>query len=374
MGYALNIIWHERGRFLPGILAVAFSATLIALQAGLLLGMFSIVSIPVDRSDADVWVGCHGVQSVDLGLPVPEAWRARLAAQPEVAATELYLQGYITWGKPDGSVEMCAVIGAQVNDGSFGCIRDLTPELRAKLTEPGAVVIDEGDRERLGVGDVGHVAEVVGVRVRVVGFVRGLRGLAGAYLFCSLRTARMLLSGAGLGEEQTTYVLAKCHNPADAAKVVERLRAYPNMTPYTREQFSVGSRLHWLTKTKAGLALGGAALLGLIVGAAVTSQTLYAATAASLREFAVLEALGIPSWRMAALVLTQSFWVGAAGVALALPVVFGSAGAFEAMGSKVLLPPELLITTASVTVLMALSSGLVALRSLRLAEPAALLR
>src|SRR5262249_27613073 len=154
--------------------------------------------------------------------------------------------------------------------------------------------------------------------------------------------------------EQATYVLARCHNPTDATAVAERLRAYPNMAAFTREEFSLHSRLHWLTKTKAGLALGGAALLGLIVGAAVTSQTLYAATAAALREYAMLEALGIPTWRMAGLVLAQSFWVGMAGVGLALPVIFGSARAFEAMGSKVLLPPELLLLTAAVTLTMAL--------------------
>ena len=38
--------------------------------------------------------------------------------------------------------------------------------------------------------------------------------------------------------------------------------------------------MHWLTKTKAGIALGYAAALGLLVGAVVTSQTLYAAMAA----------------------------------------------------------------------------------------------
>src|SRR5205814_8094454 len=60
----------------------------------------------------------------------------------------------------------------------------------------------------------------------------------------------------------------------------------------------------------------------LLVGAVVTSQTLYAATAASMKEYAVLRAMGIPRWRMALTVLAQSFWVGVAGVALAIPTVF----------------------------------------------------
>src|SRR5262249_60498804 len=91
------------------------------------------------------------------------------------------------------------------------------------------------------------------------------------------------------------------------------------LSAFTSASFSLHSRLHWLTKTKAGIALGLAAALGLLVGAVVTSQTLYAATAAQLREYAVLRAMGIPRWRMALTVLAQSFWVGAAGGAAGRP-------------------------------------------------------
>jgi putative ABC transport system permease protein len=146
------------------------------------------------------------------------------------------------------------------------------------------------------------------------------------------------------------------------------------MSVFTTQEFSTRSRVHWLTKTKAGIGMGFAALLGLLVGAVVTSQTLYAATAASLREYAVLRALGIPRWRMMLTVLAQSFWVGLAGLCIALPTVFFLAQGADALGAKVLLPLWLLGSAAAVTMTMALLSGLAALRSLRLAEPAALLR
>src|SRR5262249_32830825 len=127
-------------------------------------------------------------------------------------------------------------------------------------------------------------------------------------------------------------------------------------------------------KTKAGIALGCAAALGLLVGAVVTSQTLYAATAASIREYAVLQALGIPRWRMGAAVLAQSFWVGVTGIACAAPVVYAMREGAETLGAKILLPPWLLVGAIAVTMTMALLSGLAALRSLRLVEPATLLR
>src|SRR5947209_15871844 len=106
MSYSLATLWHERQRFLPGVLAVAFSALLIALQCGLLLGLFSITSMPVDHTLADVWVGGPEVLSVDLGKQIPESYLTRVASQPSVSYCESYLQGFAYWSKPAGGREL----------------------------------------------------------------------------------------------------------------------------------------------------------------------------------------------------------------------------------------------------------------------------
>src|SRR5712671_5483657 len=107
MSYSLSTLWHERQRYLPGVLAVGFSALLIALQCGLLLGLFSVTSMPIDRNQADVWMGAPDVQSVDLGRPIREGYAGRLAAQPEVERVEVYLQGFAYWSKKSGGSELC---------------------------------------------------------------------------------------------------------------------------------------------------------------------------------------------------------------------------------------------------------------------------
>jgi putative ABC transport system permease protein len=371
MSYSLATLWYERQRFLPGVLAVAFSALLIALQFGLLLGLFSITSIPIDMSNADIWVGPPKVASVDLSYPFPEAWMSYLA-MPEVERSEIFLEGFAQWDKPTGGRELCLVIGARLGPDSLGAIKQLTPEHRILLSEPGAVVVDEGEFGRLGITKVGDTAEVLGKRARVVGTVRNLKSLAGPYVFCSIETARNFLRAP---PDQTTFILARCHKKEDAQKVVEHLNNYPlKISAFTTEVFSFRSRWHWLTKTKAGIALGLAAALGLLVGAVVTSQTLYAATAASLKEYAVLRALGIPRWRMAMTVMAQSFWVGLAGVFVAVPTIYFMAHVGTEIGAKVLLPWWLMTSTIVVTMAMALLSGLMALRSLRMVEPVTLLR
>jgi len=285
------------------------------------------------------------------------------------------------------------IIGSRLEADSMGAMPFPTPQMRSQLTEPGSIIIDQSEFERLGINSVGDYAEINSKRVRVVNTITGIKSLAGPYVFCNVDTARSLLR---MTEDQTKFVLVQCHNKADSAKVIDRIQQYratqptstnyaagkamsdyplpPKMSAFTKEGFSLRSRLHWLTKTKAGIALGCAAALGLLVGAVVTSQTLYAATAASLKEYAVLRAMGIPRWRMAATVLAQSFWIGIAGIALALPTVFALARIGNQLGTKVLLPFELLGLSIAVTMLMAMLSGLAALRSLRLIEPVALLR
>jgi putative ABC transport system permease protein len=377
VNYSLATLWHERPRFLPGIGAVAFSAVLIALQCGLLLGLFKITSLPVDHSSADVWVGSSEVNSVDLGRPIQLSFLSRVAGDPRVQDVEAYYQAFASWIKPDGGSELCIVIGSCLEDGSMGALQELTPEMRDALTEPNSIVIDSGERDRLGVTGIGDYAEINKVRVRIVGETWGLKSLAGPYVFCSRPTARLLLRNM-TPRDTTTYYLIRCHDKNDADALAhdlnEEFKGRHDMTVMTADKFSTRSRIHWLLKTKAGIALGYTAILGLLVGAVVTSQTLYAATTASAKEYAILLAMGIPRRKVTATVLVQSFWVGLFGVVLAYPTVHGLAELGRFFGVVIPLPWQLLVIAAGVTMVMSLLAGLVALRSVRKIEPMNLLR
>jgi len=58
---------------------------------------------------------------------------------------------------------------------------------------------------------------------------------------------------------------------------------------------------------------------------------------------------------------------------VALPIIFLLAPVAAALGARVLLPPWLLGVTVLVTLLMAILSGLLALRTLRRVQPGILL-
>ncbi|OWK37721.1 ABC-type antimicrobial peptide transport system, permease component [Fimbriiglobus ruber] len=377
MSYALQTLWHERSRYAAGVGAVAFSAVLIALQIGLLLGLFEITSIPVDHTTADIWVGSNGAPSVDIGRPIPTSLIARLD-KPGVGMPEFLYLAFAEWKKSDGTSVNCVVEGSPVNPDSAACVTEITPEIRAALAEPMTVVVDRSDMssDRLGLAGIGSRGKINGKEVRVVGIVSGLKSLAAPWIFCCQTTARELL---GVNNpkyvDHSTYLLARCTTKERAAEVVSELRSeYPEMSAYTSEEFSTKTRVYWLLRTKAGLALGYAALLGLLVGSLITAQTLYSATMGSAKEFATLLALGIPRRKIYRMVLAQSFWVGVIGVSLAYPAVWTLSKLAEQAGTRVVLRWEILLGTAAVTLITAMIAGLFALRSVRQIEPMSLLR
>ncbi len=126
-------------------------------------------------------------------------------------------------------------------------------------------------------------------------------------------------------QEHVTYFLVRCDSPERAKEIASELREKyaARARTYTAEEFSFRSRKYRLTRTKAGIAIGYAALLGLIVSAVITAQTLYSATLANAKEFAILPRWGsFTAGESRGWYWAQSFWVGIIGVGLAIPTCF----------------------------------------------------
>ena len=334
--YSITILFRERGRYIPAVFAICFSSLLLTMQLGMLLGFLATTTRPIDRVDADLWVSSDEPLAVGYSHPIPEAWASRLASHPGIDRVAPYVYGFTLWHKQDGGLEQCFLIGCRLDEGEVGSVRDMSPSLRGQLTRPGAITIYSPDKGRLGLQEgVSKVAEVGGQRVQLAGVMyeggKQIGMMPGFY--CSLRTARRLLPN--LGPDQTMYLIARCKNPIDRAGIAQQLRErYPDMSVMTREEFADLTRNYWMVKTNAGVILMFVALLGLVVGAVITGQTLYSATVAAKREFAMLRALGVPQRPIAGMVVLQSFWVAVLGVGLALPICLGLSEAASLKGSK----------------------------------------
>ncbi len=365
---------YEWRRFLPAILAVAFAGLLVQVQLSLLLGMFSSVAVYIDRSSADLWVGYPGTQSVDLARPIPGKVENGLRMHPDVTVVERFTWTVGDWQRPQGGKLSAVLIGIDPKPEAMTFASLLTPALRQRLQEPGNVLVDEADLDKLGV-KVGDDAELAGKRVRVAATVNGIRSMGGANVLTSLSTARSI--DPYLRGDTTDYFLVRLKDPEHAESVRDALKPSGSFKPFevwTSEEFSIQSQLYWLFESGAGSGFLFSSALGLLVGIVITSQTLMGAIVAALREYATLRALGVSTHSLRAVVVEQSFWVGLLGL-----IITGLIGALLVVLARAAhialeVPMWGCIATGILVLSIALLSGLSALRALNQAEPFTLLR
>jgi putative ABC transport system permease protein len=373
MSLALKTLIYDWRRFTPAVVAVAFSGLLVLMQAAIILGIFSLSSLYVTRSDADLWIGFPGVQSLDLGRPI--APRAELFAwmNPHVQRLEPFLWGSGEWRTPGRGMVNVYIVGVDTAANAMALSATLAPDLRTAISAPGSVVVDQADLHKLQVR-VGDVAEINGRRVRVVGVTRGLRGLGGVNAIASLATTRALDPAAG-PDGKTAYLLARLDDPAQADEVAASLNARGGgtMEALTADVFARRTTRYWLVESGAGVAFLLGSVVAVLVSVIITSQTLAAAVAGSLKEYAALRALGFPMSALRRIVLAQSAWVGAAGLATAAVLAGLLALAARAGAVPAVFSAPMMAAAAALVMVTALGSGLFALRRVGQADPAVLL-
>jgi putative ABC transport system permease protein len=120
--------------------------------------------------------------------------------------------------------------------------------------------------------------------------------------------------------------------------------------------------------------IGGCVVLGIIIGVAITWQTLRGAIMANIKEFASLRALGVGMGSLRRIVVELSFWVGVVGVFAAIFLTW-LVSLLAKLGAVIIaLPFSLLFVVGVGLILIAMVSGLLSLGILKNSQPADLLR
>ncbi|MBI5922833.1 MAG: ABC transporter permease [Betaproteobacteria bacterium] len=376
---ARKTLIHEWRRFFPAVLAVAFSGLLLLVQTALVLGIFGSAAVFVDKSRGDLWIGYPGTRSVELGRAIPLDSEIWLRLDPAVARVESFLWVDGDWRSRSGQGAVSVSVSG-IEPGADGLMfaRALPAEMRERLRQPDSVIVDHADLDKLGVS-VGGRARINGRQVQVVGAAQQLRALGGVNILASLDTARRLrYLGDGVADDmRMTYYVVKLHDPGAAPAVAARLNrevARHGFEAWTSSEFSQRAVSFWMFETGAGLGVLFMSLVVCVVGVVITSQTLMAAVAGSIDEYATLHALGVGLRELRRVVLEQAAWVGAGGLLIG---VLGSAGALV-LAFQHDVPVALGVIPglicAGLVMTISLLSGMAAVRVLRHADAANLLR
>ena len=373
---ARKTLINEWRRFLPAVVAVAFSALLLLVQTALVLGIFGSAAIYIEASKGQLWVGYPGTRTVELGRLLPADTEIWVRLDEAVDRVEPYRWLYGDWRmhSDQGAFSMY-ISGIDTSADGLMFTRVLPPTLRARLDQPDSIVVDVADMEKLGVA-LGDRPRINGHAVEVVGTLTGLRTLGGVNILTSLETAGRMQPG-GLADERVAYYVVRLRDGANAADAQRRLNAQGRehgFQVWSRDEFAKVVTRYWLFDTGAGLAVLFLSVVVSLTGAVITSQTLMGAVAGSASEYAALQALGIGMGALRRVVIEQAAWIGASG--LLLGVAGAAAALWMASRNDVPIAVEALPSLACALLVLGISmiSGWAAVRALRQADPASLLR
>lgn len=365
-------LFHDRARLVVTLIGIVFALVLILVQFGLFLGFLETSSNIVARSKVDLWITAPAIPHVNGGNPLAESTRYKAMSVPGVERVDKYTLFFVVWKLPSGAQESVQVVGFPLESGMGGpwnITQGRVEDLRGEDT----VMIDEHYQKKLGVERVGDSMEMMGRRARVVGFTNGIRSFTTSpYIFTSFKNSQ---NYAQLAENQTIFFLVRLKDGEDRLAVREALRKrLPEMDVYTNEEMRNKTRNYWVFSTGAGITTLMGAILGLIVGVVVVTQTIYSATVDHIREFGTLKAMGASNGNIYTVILTQAGLSAVMGYLVAISISLFVAKGSETGDALISLPPGVVGGALLLALVMCAGASVLSIHKATRIDPAMVFR
>ncbi|WP_296178189.1 ABC transporter permease [uncultured Brevundimonas sp.] len=390
MSLALSTLLFEWRRYMAAVMALALSGLLVLAMTGVFIGIGKGFTAQIERSNADIMILQPGAKSLingPSGVPrrfIPLAYNhpAVVEVQPldgaggtfqsvkEVDPTRSQADN-ARQGAPRQKFVQSSII--DTTPGSVTIPTDYSQELVDALRQPYTVAVDETALTTLGV-KLGDKALYNGQTVTVVGVTRGYPNMMQPGVVMSRDTLRML--GQADTGPRVGPLMIKIKDPAQAPAVVAELNKMGNgqWKAWTRQELADANAGAMFEEGILVIIIGGCVVLGIIIGVAITWQTLRGAIMANIKEFASLRALGVGMGSLRRIVMELSFWVGVVGVAAAIGLTWLLSLFAMSKAVIIALPLPLLIVVGGGLILIAMVSGLLSMGILKKSQPADLLR
>ena len=332
---------RQRLRLALSVGGVGMALLMILALDGVYTSVLERVTAYPDNQGAPLIASQRGVSTMHMSSStIPRDAVERLGADPRVERAAPILYTTLLLGRREQAVSY--VIGFREGGGPW--------EIAEGRGDPrgGEVVLDDRTADRLGLR-IGSRIGVLGHDLRIVGLAGGGASVITGLAFVDYDTFDRAARTGGAA----SYVLLwpKGDDPAGIGRELARDHA---LTVQTREQFSRNEQ-QVISDMSTGL-IRGMLVIGIVVGLAVAALSIYTATLARMKEYAVLKAIGMRNRTLYALVSRQSLLTVAGGLLLALALV----------GSMAVLVPLLepsvdLVITDGAVIRAAVASALIAL-------------
>jgi putative ABC transport system permease protein len=382
MRHRIPLAWlqlkHERMRFAAGVLGVTFAVTLVFMQIGFQQALFTTAIEVARHLVADIVLINPQTEFVAVARSFPRRRLYQAAAYKEVQSVSSLYCAMGNWRNLDtGGARQIWVVGFDPDSAAF----DLSAVNRnaALLRHPDYLFFDSSSRPEYGpiaqdFQDHQAIhAEIEDRRITVAGlYTLGVSfGFDGSVMTSDLNFLRLFPDhkpGA------VNVGLIRLKPGVDARAMRRRLAAElpHDVEVLTRDEFIARERNYWATSAPIGYVFGFGTAMGLIVGAVIVYQILFADVTAHLPEYATLKAIGYTNSYLYRVVFEEAIILALLGYVPGTAICWWL---YRLTQNATLLPMQLRPATAvlvlALTIAMGCASAAVALGKVRSADPAA---
>jgi putative ABC transport system permease protein len=370
IGLGLRLLVHNRLRLLIASASVAMGVIIVFVELGLLLGMLDAQSLVANLVRGDLLIMNIARVNLHRWDKIDRVRLQQAAAVPGVARVTPVYEDHVGFRDPaDKRIRRIIVYAFPPDDIPF------------KLEDPAAVshalkishgfLYDRLSRPIFGKFQVGDDIQIDTVPLRVDGYVS-----IGADI---VNDGNILMSEgdwlARLPDSKPIMGLIHLKPGAQAEAVRQHLLESlpPDVTVLTPAETTRRETLYTLRTAPVGLLFAIGMLAGLVIGTINCYQVLYNEITDHMRQFATLKAMGFSNNFLRRIILGQAVILSAAGFSTGLVVAWF---ADRYIAEQAMLPIRIGLGSGVVvgcfTLLMCMTAGLIAIRRVAVADPAAL--
>jgi putative ABC transport system permease protein len=368
---------REKLRFAVALAGVSFAVTLMLMQLGFRESLFESAVRYLRALDYDVIL----LNPETPFIANPRNFSRRrvyqtLAVEGVASVVPLYASAAF-WKNPwDHQTRRIFVVGFEASEPVLD-VSGVRSNLETMHLQD-VILFDEGSRPEYGpvarsfrAGET-VLAELNNREVRVGGlFKLGTSfGIDGSIVVSDVNFLRIFPDRSPGLINFGLVRISDGRDPAEVASEIERLLP-DDVIVLTRAEFISREKSYWDGSTPIGYVFTFGVIVGLVVGAIIVYQILFADVSDHLPEYATLKAMGYSNGALSAVVLQQALILAVLGYFPGFAICLWL---YQTAAEATLLPIEMTLDRSLgvlvLTIAMCSLAGLVAMRKVRAADPA----
>lgn len=381
---AFRLAWrqlkHDKARLLAAISGVVFACLLVFMQLGFMTALLDSAGTTQNAMRADLYIMHKKSEALWRTQSFPRARLMQALALPEVTRVAPFHVALVPLRNPQtGRTRTMMVFGVDPDAGVFD-LPGLSEAARAAIRQPDVILVDERSRPDFGpfaqiISRDGPVStELGGRRVRVEGtIIHGASFASDGHAITSETNLWRLVPGKGPSHVDIGAIFLAPGTDPQAA--MARLIPLLPDDVFVADQAGLIAfeKRYWSEQAPIGFIFGLGVAIGLMVGSVIVYQILFTDISRHIREYATLKAMGYGQGYLRRVVVSESLMLAVLGY---IPGLVMAVGIYALAESQIFIPMRMdLFKAALVFGLifgMCLFAGLLAVRKLKDADPAAM--